>query len=111
MPTKLTREWRVWSKQSLKQFVIEMQKNGMSVCEINSYARSLNSFLSWLYKEGYVSEPLRLALLKEQRRAFKPLTDQQLKSFFCMSLERLGSADFTLFFTLRWIWERELMNL
>jgi len=46
------------TKQSLKQFVIQMQKNGMSVCGINSYARSLNSFLSWLYKENYVSEPL-----------------------------------------------------
>ena len=82
------------TKQSLKQFVIQMQKNGMSVCGINSYARSLNSFLSWLYKEGYVSEPLRLALLKEEKRVFKPLTDQQLRAILSFKPQRFGERRF-----------------
>ena len=64
------------TKQFLKDFIIGLQKSGVTVCTINCYARSFNSYLSWLYKEGYVSEPLRLALLREQKRVFNPLTDQ-----------------------------------
>ena len=45
-------------KQSLKDFIIGLQKSGVSVCTINCYARSFNSYLTWLYKEGYVSSPL-----------------------------------------------------
>ena len=64
------------TKQSLKDFIIGLQKSNVTVCTINCYARSYNSYLTWLYKEGYVSEPLRLALLREKRRVFKPLNDQ-----------------------------------
>src|ERR1700730_15580456 len=67
------------TKDTLKDFIIGLQKAGTSVATINCYCRGMNSFLTWLYKEDYVSEPLRLALLKQEKKVLKPLTDSQLR--------------------------------
>ena len=80
--------------RKLKDFVIGLQKSGVTVCTINCYARSFNSYLTWLYKEGYVSEPLRLALLREQRRVFKALTDQQLRAILSFKPRTFGERRF-----------------
>ena len=71
-----------------------LKKSGISICAINCYARSFNSYLTWLYKEGYVSEPLRLALLREQKRVFKPLTDQQLRAILSHKPRTFGERRF-----------------
>jgi site-specific recombinase XerD len=67
------------TKQGLNDFVIGLQKSGVTISTVNSYARAINSYLTWLFKEGHISEPLRLKLLRNQKRIFKPLTDQQLR--------------------------------
>lgn len=78
----------------MKDFIIGLQKSGVSVCTINCYARSFNSYLTWLYKERYVSEPLRLALLREQKRVFKSLTDQQLRAILSFKPRTFGEHRF-----------------
>src|ERR1043166_4251067 len=78
------------TKDTLKDFIIGLQKSGVSTCTINCYARSFNFYLSGLYKEGYFSEPLRLALLREQKHVFKPLTDQQLRAILSFRPRTFG---------------------
>jgi site-specific recombinase XerD len=51
------------TKDSSKDFVIGMRESGLSPGACNVYIRSVNSFLTWLHSEGYVTEPLRLRQL------------------------------------------------
>ena len=47
------------TKDTLKDFVIGMREFGLSPGACNVYIRSINSFLTWLHSESYVTEPLK----------------------------------------------------
>jgi integrase/recombinase XerD len=68
------------TKETTKEFILGLQKSGVSVCTVNCYARSFNSYLTWLYSEGHIKAPLKIRLLREQLRVFKTLTDDQVRS-------------------------------
>lgn len=67
------------TKDSLKDFVIGLQKAGTKTSTINCYCRGINSYLAWLHAEGHIREPLKLKLLKQEKKLLKPLTDSQLR--------------------------------
>src|SRR5438105_1330763 len=57
-----------FSKTSLKDFVIGLRESGVSTASINCWARGVNSFLSWLHENEYISERLRIKPLKEEQK-------------------------------------------
>ena len=58
------------TKDTLKDFVIGMREFGLSPGACNVYIRSINSFLTWLHSESYVTEPLRLRQLPQAKEFF-----------------------------------------
>ena len=46
----------------------------------NSYARSINSFLSWLFELGHTSDHLKLPKIKQQREPLATYTEQQMNA-------------------------------
>jgi integrase/recombinase XerD len=69
-----------FTKQSLNSWVISLRESGISISTINSYIRGINSFLSWLYQNEHLKEPLKIKLLREPQRILKVFSDQQLKA-------------------------------
>jgi integrase/recombinase XerD len=52
----------------VKQFVITANQSGVSVGAINTFARSVNSFLTWLNREGHISEAIKIPKVKQPKR-------------------------------------------
>jgi integrase/recombinase XerD len=67
------------SKQSLQEAVIKLRERGTSTGAINSYIRGINVFLNWLHQE-HNYENLSLKLLKCDKRIFRSLTENELKT-------------------------------
>lgn len=68
------------TKQNIKTFVIRIQESGVSAFTANSYIRGMNSYLSWLHENEYLSEPLKIKKLKEPQKVLKLFTPTQLKA-------------------------------
>jgi len=51
------------TKSTLAACVIAMRQRGLTPGGINMYARTINSYLSWLHAEGHITERLRIKLL------------------------------------------------
>lgn len=89
------------TKDTLKDFVIGLQKSGITASTVNCYCRGMNSYLTWLHTEGHISEPLRIKLLRQEKRVVKPLTDAELRRILaykttCVTERRLLTILFTL---------------
>src|SRR5258706_15378039 len=59
------------TKQNINQFVIKMREHNLATSTCNITIRSLNAFLSWLYQNGHLTEPLKLQQLKAEKRIMK----------------------------------------
>lgn len=68
-------------KQNVKDWVIRLNESGIRPVTINSYARAFNSFLTWLYEEGHISERVRVSKVKEGVKPPKTYTEETLKRF------------------------------
>lgn len=68
------------NKSTLNNFVLAMREGGMKPSTCNVYIRGINSFLSWLHKNEFITEPLKIKLLKTEQRVMKTFSDQQLKA-------------------------------
>src|SRR6185295_9175745 len=66
-------------KAVLNDFVIKLKEGGMSAGGVNVYIRGMNSFLSWLYENGYTSEKLRIKQLKAEKKVIQSFSEQQLR--------------------------------
>lgn len=82
------------TKDTLKDFVIGMREAGLSPGACNVYIRSMNSFWSWCYANGHTKEHLKLKQLKTEKRIFKPLTDQQLRTILSFKPRTFGERRF-----------------
>jgi integrase/recombinase XerD len=67
------------SKPILAAFVITLRERGLTPGGINMYARTINSYLSWLHAEGHVPERLRIKLLPNPPKPYATLTDTDLR--------------------------------
>jgi integrase/recombinase XerD len=54
--------------KSLRSFVVTAGGCGVSPGAINTFARSVNSYLTWLHREGHISEPLAIPKVKQPKR-------------------------------------------
>src|SRR5215470_9358290 len=52
------------TKPELTNFVLGMREAGISPVTCNIRIRGINSFLSWLHEQGFISEHLRIKQLK-----------------------------------------------
>ncbi|HZH92185.1 MAG TPA: tyrosine-type recombinase/integrase [Pyrinomonadaceae bacterium] len=68
------------NKSVLNRFVLTMREKGLKPSTCNVYIRGLNSFLSWLHEYEFITEPLKIKLLKTEQRVMKTFSDQQLKA-------------------------------
>jgi integrase/recombinase XerD len=67
------------SKASLDSSVISMRDRGLTPGGINMYARTINSYLSWLREEGHVNERLRIKLLPNPPKPYVTLSDGDIR--------------------------------
>ena len=61
----------------VKAFVITAGVAGVSAGGINTFARSVNSFLSWLHREGHISNALKIPKVKQAERIIQTYTAEQ----------------------------------
>jgi len=67
------------SKANLQAFVIAMRERGLQPGGINVYARTINSYLTWLHEEGHAPERLRIKLLPNPPKPYATLTDSDIR--------------------------------
>lgn len=67
------------SKTSLQKAVLALRERGTSIGAINAYLRGVNCFLNWLHSE-HNFEKLSLKLLKGNKRVFRSLSDEDLRT-------------------------------
>jgi site-specific recombinase XerD len=68
------------TKDTLKDFVIGMREAGLSPGACNVYIRSINSFLTWLHTEGYVTESLRLRQLPQPKKVIPIFSEKHVQA-------------------------------
>ena len=67
------------SKASLQSFVIAMRDRGLTPGGINMYARTINSYLTWLHDEGHHPERLRIKLLPNPPKPYATFSDADIR--------------------------------
>lgn len=60
-----------FSEDGIKRYMIEMGMAGVSPGAANSFSRSLNSFLKWLAEKNHVEKPLKIRMLKTDKRVLR----------------------------------------
>jgi len=68
------------TKDTLKDFVIGLREAGLSPGGCNVYIRSMNSFLTWLHENGYVTEPLRLRQLPQEKKIIPVFSEKHVQA-------------------------------
>jgi site-specific recombinase XerD len=68
------------NESSLKALRVSMIASGLKQGAANSYARSINSFLSWLFENGHTAQHLRIPLTKQPKRVLKTYTPEEVSS-------------------------------
>ena len=76
--------------EGLKQFVMAMREGGAKASSINAYARVLNVYLRWLFRQGKIEAELRIPLLKEEKVVIKVFSDAQVKALINYRPRRRG---------------------
>ena len=61
-------------KAALKATVTEMMAAGKNPISVNDRIRCWNAWLNWLHQEGFVTQRIRLAHLKEPQKVVPTLT-------------------------------------
>jgi integrase/recombinase XerD len=56
------------SASGVKAFVIEATQAGVKPGAVNSFARGINSFLSWLHENGHTPQRFKVPLVKQPKR-------------------------------------------
>ena len=62
------------TQQRLRAFVVTAGESGVSAGAINTFARSVNSFLAWLHREGHIAEHLKIPKVKQAKRIIPTYT-------------------------------------
>jgi len=70
------------NKSVLNEFVLAMREKEIKPSTCNVYIRGMNSFLSWLHENEFITEPLKIKQLKIEQRVMKTFSDKQLKAIF-----------------------------
>lgn len=84
----------------VREFIVQEQERGLSPYTVQGKVRSLKSFSSWLFNEGYTSENvlLTLKLPKVPVNLIEPLTDEEIEKLvsYQNQLTAIGSRNIAL---------------
>ena len=66
----------------LRAYYLSLREKGLSSVTLQSYIRALRSFLTWCYREEYISQDLsaKFRLPKAQRKEIDTLTDTEVRA-------------------------------
>src|SRR6266542_5385246 len=67
------------TKTGVKAFMVEMLSAGVKPSTANTYACSINSFLSWLHENDYTEEHLKVPLTKEPKRVLRTYSPEEVE--------------------------------
>jgi integrase/recombinase XerD len=56
-----------FNKSVQLDLIIKLKESGVKTVSINTYCRSINAFLAWLFENGHIGSKLRIAKLKEEK--------------------------------------------
>src|SRR5262245_16470913 len=73
------------TKASLTAWVIRLRERGLTPGGINMYARTVNSYLTWLHEEGHVDARLRVTLLRAPAEVYTLLTATEVRALLHQS--------------------------
>jgi len=76
------------NKAQLQGFMIHLRERGISAISANTYARAINSFLSWLFENDYLKEHLRIKKLKEEEKVMPTYSRKDLEAFLSWKPKR-----------------------
>jgi site-specific recombinase XerD len=68
------------TKSQLNERVTALREAGKSAGCVDAYTRGINPFLTWLHENDHLQERLMVKRAKLEQRAYKPLTDSELKA-------------------------------
>lgn len=66
------------TEENLKDFFIWMIKSDLKPRSANTYARSMNSFLTWLHEGGHIKEHLKVPLQKPDKKVLKTYSKEEI---------------------------------
>jgi site-specific recombinase XerD len=69
----------VITKSGVKAFMVSMISSGVKPGTANSYARGINSFLTWLFENDYTEAHLKVPLTKEPKRVLHTYTPEEVE--------------------------------
>ena len=64
------------SQDAMKELMVSWLASGLKPGAANSYARSVNSFLSWLHECGHTATRFRVPLARDARKVLKTYSDE-----------------------------------
>ena len=67
------------SKSTLAGWVMAHRQRGLTAAGLNMYARTINSYLTWLHEEGYLQERLRVKLLPNPAKPLTTFSDADVR--------------------------------
>ena len=67
------------SRGQLNERVATLRRQGKSPSCCNAYIRGINSFLTWLFENGYAAERLRVKALKAEVRLLRTFDENQIR--------------------------------
>jgi len=69
------RAWKkyegVFTEAGIKEFMMSMGESGMKPGAMNTFARGMNSFFTWLHEEGHTAKRFKIRMRKVQKRVLK----------------------------------------
>ena len=71
------------TEASLRNLMVDMLQSGLKPGAANCYARSINSFLSWLALRRHIPERISIPLTKAARKVLKTYTDEDMDKIIC----------------------------
>jgi site-specific recombinase XerC len=67
------------NKSALAAWVMAHRQRGLTAAGLNMYARTINSYLTWLHEEGYLQERLRVKLLPNPAKPLTTFSDAHVR--------------------------------
>jgi integrase/recombinase XerD len=69
------------NKQVLMDFMVALRESGLSATSTNTYARAINTFLTWLYENEHLKENLKIKRMKEEKKVYHAYSEAHIQAF------------------------------
>ncbi|MDQ3012053.1 MAG: site-specific integrase [Acidobacteriota bacterium] len=80
----------ILTDDGLKEFAISMAESGMEPGSINTFARGVNSFLTWLHENGHTSKRFKIRMRKVPKRVLKTYSKSDMEKVMAYEPQIFG---------------------